>query len=454
MTIVLSVNHVKPDRREQLVRSGLSIIAQGGKTWYLLLFRSLVNPFPHYPEARMAHYIKQPLLIVVVVLICLINQPAHADNWQQIVENAKGQTVYFNGWGGSDVINQYIRWAGAQVHERYGVTVNHVKVADIGDVVSRILAEKSAGRTSRGSVDLMWINGENFHAMKNNGLLLEPYTQLFPNYRLVDTENKVSTLFDFTVPVDNQESPWGMAQLVFLYDTKVVTSPPASMEALLSYCRTHKGRFTYPAPPDFYGTTFIKQALLELSPDREALYKPVDTSKFEQITAPLWKFLDALHPNLWRQGRAQPKSAPEMKRLLSDREIFISLSFNPAEASNSIATGELPDSIRTYVHKKGTIGNTHFLAIPFNSGSKEGAMVLADFLLSPEAQARKSNPLIWGDPTVLSLAKLSAEDRTLFEKIPQGIATLSSEQLGSVILEPHASWVDAIEKEWLKRYSR
>ncbi len=402
----------------------------------------------------MAMHLKQPLLILVFTLICLFNQQAKAETWQQIVAKAQGQTVYFNGWGGSEVINQYVLWTADEVQKRYGVTLKHVKVADIGNVVSRILAEKSAGRTSGGSVDLMWINGENFQAMKEHGLLLPPYTQLFPHYRLVDTENKISTLFDFTVPVDNQESPWGMAQLVFLYDSEVVAKPPASMQELLDFCRTHKGRFTYPAPPDFYGTTFIKQALLELTADRQVLYKPVDETKFAQITTPLWDFLDALHPNLWRSGRSQPKSAPEMKRLLSDREIFISLSFNPAEASNSIATGELPESIRTYVHKDGTIGNTHFLAIPFNSAAQEGAMVVADFLLSPEAQARKSDPSVWGDPTVLSMAKLKPEDRALFENIPRGIATLSSEELGAVILEPHASWVTAIEKEWLTRYSK
>ena len=398
----------------------------------------------------MAQRPKYMLSIVIVVLTVMLNlAPALARDWPQTVAAARGQTVYFNGWGGSEVINRYISWAAEQVNQRYGITVKHVKVVDIGDVVSRILAEKSGG-----SVDLMWINGENFHTMKNNGLLLPPYTQMFPHYRLVDTENKVSTLFDFTVPVDNQESPWGMAQLVFLFDSEVVSEPPSGMEQLLEFCQGNKGRFTYPAPPDFYGTTFIKQALLELTEERELLYKPADNAIFDKVTAPLWDFLDSLHPHLWRGGKAQPKSAPEMKRLLADREIFISLSFNPSEASNAIATGELPDSIRTYVHEGGTIGNTHFLAIPFNSSAQEGAMVLADFLLSPEAQARKSDPSIWGDPTVLALAKLSPEQRSLFETIPLGAATLSPEELGVVILEPHASWVTAIEKEWLRRYSR
>lgn len=396
------------------------------------------------------------LCCAAFLFICLAGgSTVRADeSWQEILDRARGQIVYFNGWGGSEAINDYIRWAGDQVNQRYGVTVKHVKVSDIGDVVSRILAEKSAGRASGGSVDLMWINGENFQAMKNNGLLLEPYTQLLPNYRLVDTENKPSTLFDFTVPVDHQEAPWGMAQLVFLYDSEILAAPPASMTELLKFSRENPGRFTYPAPPDFYGTTFIKQALLELTGERDALYQPVDMMKFAGVTAPLWDFLDNLHPQLWRGGKALPSSAPEMKRLLNDREIFISLSFNPAEASNAIATGELPASIRTYVHHGGTIGNTHFVAIPFNSGAREGALVFADFLLSPEAQARKSDPGIWGDPTVLSLAKLNPADRQRFDQVPRGAATLSPQELGTTILEPHASWVDAIEKEWLKRYAR
>lgn len=393
------------------------------------------------------------LLFSVIVMICLTTPLSADDNWNDIVSKAQGQTVYFNGWGGSDVINDYIRWASKEVKMRYDITVKHVKVTDVGDVVSRILAEKNAGRTSGGSVDLVWINGENFHSMKTNGLLQPPYTQMFPNYKLVDIENKSSTLYDFTVPVNNQESPWGMAQLVFIYDNEVVSTAPSTIMELLNFCRSNNGRFTYPAPPDFYGTTFIKQALLELTADRAALYRPIDKQRFQDVTGPLWDFLDELHPLLWRSGRAQPKSAPEMKRLLGDREIFISLSFNPSEASNAIATGELPDSVRTYVHRDGTIGNTHFVAVPFNASAKEAAMVFADFLLGPEAQARKSDPSVWGDPTVLSMAKLSPEERTLFANIPRGLATLTAEQLGSVILEPHATWVNAIEKEWLKRYA-
>lgn len=391
---------------------------------------------------------------VMAVLLFTAPCARGESDWTGVVAKGKGQTVYFNAWGGSDVINDYIRWAGDEVEKRYGVKVKHVKVADIGDVVGRILAEKSAGRTEKGTVDLVWINGENFRAMKEHGLLAAPYTHILPNYSLVDVDNKPTTLYDFTLPVDNMESPWGMAQLVFMYDSARVSAPPRDMVSLLEFAKKNPGRFTYPAPPSFYGTTFLKQVLLELASAPELLAKPVSAVNFQEVTSRLWKFLDELHPYMWRQGRIFTKGAPEMKQLLADGEIFISLSFNPNEAANGIATGELPDTVRTYVHEGGTIGNTHFVAVVGNSSAKEGAMIFSDFLLSPEAQARKADPAVWGDPTVLAMEKLTADQKALFDAVPRGVATLSAAELGKVLPEPHGSWVDTLEKEWLARYSR
>ena len=379
---------------------------------------------------------------------------AYGQNWDEIVKRAEGQTVYFNAWGGSQPINEYIAWASQVVQKKYKIHVIHVKVMDIGDVVSRILVEKAAEKEKNGSVDLMWINGENFKAMKENKLLYGPFSQKLPNYHLVDTENKKTILYDFTVPVDNMESPWGMAQLVFLYDTKQLANHPKSMEDLLEFAGQNPGRFTYPAIPGFHGTTFIKQALYELIRDPGVLNHPVVLSDFEKNTRPLWNFLDVLHPLLWRKGKVFPASASQMLGLLNDNEIFISLSFNPNSASNAIENGELPDTVRTYIHTMGTIGNTHFVAIPFNSSAKQGAMVFANFLLSPGAQARKADPKIWGDPTVLDIQKLSSKDKVLFDAVPKGVATLTPGELGRVLTEPHVSWVQALEKEWLKRYSK
>ena len=395
---------------------------------------------------------KQMLLGVYFVLLSC--SPALGAEWEDIVAAAAGQTVYFNAWGGSQPVNAYIEWAAERVQEKYKVRVVHVKVTDIGDVVSRVLIEKSAGKDTGGSVDLMWLNGENFKAMKENNLLYGPFSRKLPHYALADIKNKKNLLYDFTVPVDHMESPWGTAQLVFLYDSQKVLKHPENMPDLLAFLEKHPGKFTYPAIPEFHGTTFIKQALMELIEDPEVLNHPVNQADFDAQTRPLWDFLDKLHPLLWRNGKVFPAGASQMFSLLNDGEIHISLSFNPNAASNAIETGELTDTVRTYVHSSGTIGNEHFVAIPFNASAREGAMVFADFLLSPQAQAGKADPKIWGDLTVLDIQSLSKEDRALFEAIPKPAATLGPEELGRVLPEPHVSWVQALEKAWLKTYNQ
>lgn len=379
--------------------------------------------------------------------------PANSPEWQSVLEEAKGQTVYFHAWGGEPRINAYIGWAAREVERDFGVRVIHVKVSDTATVVSQVLAEKSVGKASGGAVDLIWINGENFAAMKDQGLLVEEgWAETLPNWRYVDVENKPTVSVDFTVPTDGQESPWGMAKLVFMYDSARLDTPPATLDALLDYAKAHPGRFSYPQPPNFYGTTFLKQVLVSTVTDKAALSRPVDDADFEALTAPLFAYLDDLHGSLWRQGKAFPQNASHMRQLLADGELDIAFSFNPGDASGAIANGELPPSVRTFVLDGGTIGNTHFVAIPFNSSSKAGAKVFADFLLTPMAQTRKLDPEIWGDPTVLNVAALPANEKALFDTMDLGPATLSPEDLGPVLPEPHPSWVAALEDTWLQRY--
>jgi putative thiamine transport system substrate-binding protein len=399
-----------------------------------------------------------PLRWLVLLAALLFAAPACASSpdprdWPAILVEAKGQIVHFHAWGGEPRINDFIAWAGRRAMERFGVRVVHVKAADTAEIVSHVLAEKTVGRTRGGAVDLLWINGENFAAMKRAGLLrAEPWATLLPNYRFVDEAGKPSVLFDFTVPVEGLEAPWGMARLVFFYDTARLAEPPRSPAALARFVAARPGRFTYPQPPDFMGTTFLKQLLVDLAPDPDVLAKPATPVSFAAAAAPLFAWLDAVHPDLWRRGRAFPRNYGALRQLLADGEIDIAFAFNPADASSAIAGGELPPTVRSFVFEGGTLGNTHFLAIPYNAGAAAGAMVFADFLLSPEAQARKQDISVWGDPTVLSVEGLPAADRALFDGLDLGVATLRPEELGPTLAEPHPSWVEMIEDEWARRY--
>ena len=391
--------------------------------------------------------------LLAVALVAAASAPAaravEPDSpWAEVLDEARGQTVWFNAWGGSDRINEYLEWVADEVMREHGVTLEHVKVGDIAEIVAQLAAARAAGRDEAGRVDLMWVNGENFAAMKAGGMTWGPFADNLPNASLVREDPSVT--HDFSVPVDGLESPWGGAQLVFIHDTATVESPPRSADELLIFAMDD-GRFAYPAPPAFHGTTFLKQILAEVAGDVDALAGPVDEADFDAVTAPLWEYLDALHPHLRGAGGTWPANAEETRRLLDDGEIDIALSFNPNEASAAVANGQLPDTVRTYTFDGGTIGNTHFVTTPWNASAHAGAMVVANFLLSPAAQARKADPEFWGDPTVLSLDALSRSDRAAFESIDVGVWALPVGE-GEVLAEPHASWAGALEAAWLERY--
>ncbi len=391
-----------------------------------------------------------PLLLALIGLAL----PAMADTPADLAARAKGQTVYFNAWGGSRQINDYILWAAEAMRQRFGVELVHVKLTDTAEAVARVQAEKAAGRTEGGTIDLIWINGENFRTMKEQGLLYGPFAGRLPNFALVDTAGQPTTLVDFTVPTEGFESPWGMAKFVLFYDTARVAAPPDTVDALLAWAEAHPGRFTYPAPPDFIGSTFLKHVLYASVPDPARLQQSVDATEFDRLTAPMWTRLDQVRPALWRNGTSYPASGPALHQLLDDGEVDFSLAFNPAEASSLILDHRLPDTVRSFVFADGTIANTHFLAIPFNAAHKEGAMLVADFLLSPEAQAHKQDIAVWGDPTVLRLAALAPADRARFDDLPLGPATLPPDRLGKALPEPHPSWMELIERRWQERYAR
>ncbi|KGF68536.1 hypothetical protein LL06_16065 [Hoeflea sp. BAL378] len=405
--------------------------------------------------------LKSPILLAGALGAALVlSQAARAadpdpQDWDAVLTEAKGQTVYFNAWGGSENINGYIDWAGETLKERFGVSVVHVKLDDTANAVATVLAEKASGKNEGGSVDLIWINGENFASMKRQDLLMAPdWTTHLPNWAYVDHETKPTILTDFTIPTDGLESPWGGAKMVFFHDTARTPADgvPRSAADLLNWAERNPGRFSYPQPPDFIGSSFLKQVLIETIADKTRLGQPVDEARFTDDVAPLFAYLDRLHPNLWRGGKAYPQNYPDMKQKLADGELDIIFAFNPSEASAGIAAGELPDTVRSFTFTGGTLGNTHFVAIPYNAASKAGALVLANFLISPEAQLRKQDPAVWGDPTVLSMDKLPDADRAAFDALDLGVATLRPDELGPALDEPHPDWMERIEGEWLKRY--
>lgn len=398
---------------------------------------------------RMVFFLSRALISVVISAVIATNAFAANEGWDETLRRARGQTVDWYMWGGFPSTNEYVNgFVAARVKELYGITLRQVPVTDIAEVISKLLVEKQAGKSSGGQADLLWINGENFRTAKRNGLLFGPFAERLPHQRLVDW-SRASVYNDFGEPVEGLESPWGSAQVVMIYDGARTPQPPRTMAGLLEWIRSHPGRFTYPAPPDFTGSVFVRQVFYHVSGEALFWQGALDEARFQMVSSECYRLLRDLAPFLWRKGQTYPENPERLSQLFADGEVDFAVSYHPAEASKKIRDGLYPESVRTFVFEEGTIANTHFLAIPFNAEDKEGAMVVADFLLSPEAQLRKADPDVWGDFPAIDLNRLDPQWRARFAELPRGVATLPDDVLQRHQLpEPPSEILIRLEKGW------
>ncbi len=401
--------------------------------------------------AVIKQYAGRVLLISVLIVVSGLNfaSRANALTWSQILERARGQTVDWYMYGGFSSTNEYVNgYLAPRLKELYGVKLRQVPIKDISEVVSKILVEKQAGKIEGGAVDLMWINGENFRTCKRNNLLYGPFADLLPNQKLVDG-NRASVSNDFGEPVKGFESPWGSAQVVMIYDSRRIPDPPQTVGDLLAWIQKNPGRFTYPAPPDFTGSVFVRHVFYHVAGNVDSWQGKFDEQNFATAANKTYQVLNDMTPNLWRQGQTYPQSPVQLHQLLADGEVDFAISYHPAKASEMIHDGLYPATVRTFVFKEGTISNTHFVAIPFNASDKEGAMVVANFLISPEAQLQKANIEVWGDMPAIDIQRLDVSWQKQFKNLPRGVATLSDEVLQSHQLpEPPSEILIRLEKGW------
>ena len=381
--------------------------------------------------------------------------------WQQIEAKGSNQDVYFYAWGGDPQINAYLQWVADQVDDKYNINLVHVKLSDTSEAVSRVLAEKSAHNDDQGSVDLVWINGANFATMSENSLLLKQWANKLPNFALTDPENNPTVNFDFGVPTNGMEAPWGQASLTFYYDSLSTSKPPTTLTELTTWTAQNPGRFSYPKPPDFLGMSFLKYVLVMLHEQQDAqtgkntsaqLNLPATEENTALVLDPLWAFLDNFHPTLWRNGEQFVQTGAQMRRLVDDTELSLAFTFSAPEVPAAVQRYDLPQSIRSYAMSDGSLSNTHFVAIPYNASHPQAAQLVANFLMSPEAQAKKQTPSVWGDKSVLVQSTLSPAQQALFKTKQPHPSALPFDSVKRTVSEPHPSWVEAIQQGWQARY--
>jgi len=371
-------------------------------------------------------------------------------DFEELVEEARGTTVTFYGWGGSGQTNAWIDgYLTESIKKDYDIKVKRVGM-NMDEILNKLLNEKQLD-VEVGNIDVIWINGENFFTARENDLLFGPFTYKLDNFNKYIDENSLDIRYDFGYPVEGYEAPYGKAQLVMVYDSEKIKDPPENYRELLELAKSNPGKITYSAPPDFTGSAFIRNIIYDIIGYESFTNLELDEDVVRNIIKPAIDYLRELKPYLWREGVTYPSDVALLNNMYSDGEVWMTLDYHPNSPYGKILTGEYSDSTRTHIFENGAIGNTHFLAIPYNAPNKKGAMALIDYILSVESQASKYDPNIWGDLPVLDNEKLSEDEKKIFSSIKLGEATIPQDILFQNRLpEVSAEIIPLIEKIWIE----
>ena len=394
------------------------------------------------------------LFLAIAMLLgltaCVSTQPEFSLEtaaWDQILAEAKGTTVTFYGWGGDENRNNWLNTTVADyVKDNYDITLEVVGM-NIDDILAKLSGEKMAG-AKKGSIDMIWINGENFYSAKDNGLLYGPFTQQLPNMTAyIDLEDP-ETLNDFCMPIDGYEAPYAKAQMALFADTAVTPDLPGSAQELLAFCQANPGKVTYPALPDFTGSAFVRNLIYEICGWEQFQTMEADYDTVKAAIEPALEYLRSLNPYLWNEGKTFPDSSTTVDAMFADGELVLNMSYGPFTVATGIDQGLYTETTQTFVFDKGTIGNTNYMAIAANAPNKAGAMVVINAIISGEIQLTQYAQL--RELPVVDASKLSAKEKTAFDAVDLGQGVLSQADLLSHRLpEMPASLVPIIEEIWL-----
>lgn len=350
-------------------------------------------------------------------------------------------------WRGDPSINSYVdSWVAPRVKARYGITINPVD-AQGPDIVNQLAVEQQA-RRGTGSTDLVWINGETFYNLRKSELLFGPWASRLPNARYVDSSSAIIAR-DFEQDPAGWESPWGRVQFALIYDTVRTPMPPRTVAELGDWIRAHPGRFTY--DQSFTGVTFLNVLMYALDGGVQHFQGGFNAASYSEGSARVWEWLTALRPSLWRRGEVYPNGVADLHRLFANGEIDFSMSNNQNDVVTKVRQGILPPTARPLLLRDGTIANTHYLGIAANAPNPAGAMVVANFLLSPEAQLEKQKPGVWADGTVLSTDRLPEEWRARFRSLAVDTRALPHDSLAKYARpEVAPQYHERLQTDWRK----
>ncbi|MDB3936470.1 ABC transporter substrate-binding protein [Granulosicoccus sp.] len=392
-------------------------------------------------------------------------------SWQDVQTRAKEEgevNLYY--WGGSDPLNIWMDQVVTPDLAKLGVTLNPVRITGTKDAIDLVLAEKGSGKgLGEGSVDAIWLNGENFATLKRQDALFGAFADKLPNSKNVewdaDDSRALLNLRDFGVETGSAEVPWSGEQYVCAVNTARLAreDAPGTFAELQDYVKANPGKFTYVKPPHYIGNTFVQAAVYAHNPDgtgAEPFQQTIDEVGAEELArliTPALEYLKALEANLLgaKAGNAQyAEDNAALDGLFLNGEIDIACKFGLYAVATGLNTGTYPEGAESIIFPEGNmIKNKNYLGIPFNSPHPAATLVMADYMASVEAQVSKLQ--FTGMPPGIDPWKLSDADASALNDASPGLMGVTQEQLDeNTAPDTNATLVDVIEATWLEYIER
>lgn len=386
-------------------------------------------------------------------------------DWPAVEARAREEgRVRFYYWGGSDLLNVWMDRAVAPAMKARGITLEPVRLTGTKDAIDLVLAERGAGRgPGEGSVDLVWVNGENFATLHAQDALFGAFVPRLPNarYLALDPEDPRAqpNLSDFGTPTGGREVPWSGEQYLCAYDSDRVEAGALfhDFDGLRAYLQDNPGKFSYVKPPHYLGNTFVQQVIYALNPDGtgaapfQADAGEIGPEELARLIAPAMEYLQEIEPLLLGAAQGAPRyfeDAAALDGAFLNGEVHFACKFGIYAPATQKATGTYPEGARAFVFPRGAmIRNKSYLAMPDTAPNPAAALVLADWMTSPEAQISKLAAT--GFPAGIDAWLLEADQRRALDEAAPGLEGIDRAALEkNAAPDTNASLVGIIEHVW------
>lgn len=392
------------------------------------------------------------MMLVLVISSCANKERTDSDitglSWNEIEAKARKTTITMMMYQGDKKANSYMKeYVAKELKQQYGITLNIV-AGQGKDIVGSIMSQKEASK-EKGEIDLCWINGETFYQLRQIEGLYGPYTDKLPNSKYIDYNDPIIK-YDFQQDIGGYETPWGKAFFSVICDSAKVKKIPVSMRDFAIYWKENPGKFTLAL--DFLGMTLLKSWLVELAGGINALDGKFDEAKYQKYSTQLWDFINKNKKYFWKKGETFPSSSVTISQMYGNGEVNFSFAFGVAEIDRKVTEGVFPKTSKGFILQAGSIQNTSYLGIPFNSTNKAAAMVACNYLISPQAQINKSNITIWGGSPVFDYGRLEKKWQDAYDALPKLQYGLSEAEVkAKSIKETESRYMISIADDFRKK---